>query len=74
MQILQAADSWRSPPRWHRLELGAGGGLVGFAVARGCHTNGPVYVTDQEVMLSLMQHNMALNNLQGKAQAAVLNW
>jgi hypothetical protein len=66
---LQKTDSRRD-----RLELGAGGGLVGLAVALGCHTDGPLYLTDQAVMLSLMEHNIALNNLQGKARSAILNW
>ncbi|KAI1207177.1 putative methyltransferase-domain-containing protein [Annulohypoxylon truncatum] len=69
--------------RYHRedlgeariLELGAGGGLVGLAVARGCAVGKhPLLVTDQLEMHSLMEHNIALNNLEGKVQAAILNW
>lgn len=56
------------------MELGAGGGLVGLAMARGCHLEHPIYITDQEAMFSLMQHNIKLNNLGPNATAAILNW
>ncbi|KAI1825258.1 putative methyltransferase-domain-containing protein [Xylaria intraflava] len=59
------------------LELGAGGGLVGLAVARGCDLGGdgaPLYITDQMEMYSLMRHNIALNGLEGKVEALLLNW
>ncbi|KAJ6123646.1 hypothetical protein N7471_010963 [Penicillium samsonianum] len=56
------------------VELGAGGGLVGLAVARGCHLEQPIYITDQEPMFSLMKSNIQLNNLGPKATAAILNW
>ncbi|KAI2630008.1 putative methyltransferase-domain-containing protein [Xylaria nigripes] len=59
------------------LELGAGGGLVGLAVARGCDlgdAGAPLYITDQMEMFSLMQHNIALNGLGGKVEALLLNW
>ncbi|KAJ5810910.1 hypothetical protein N7447_010426 [Penicillium robsamsonii] len=56
------------------VELGAGGGLVGLAMARGCHLEQPVYITDQEPMFSLMKSNIQLNNLGPKATAAILNW
>ena len=56
------------------LELGAGGGLVGLAVALGCPLGSPVYVTDQLEMLSLMEHNIELNALGGMAKAMILNW
>lgn len=58
----------------HRLELGAGGGLVGLAVARGCATGAPLYVTDQLEMLALMEHNIGANGLDGRARARILNW
>ncbi len=73
----------------HRLELGAGGGLVGLAVAlarreaaAGAAGGGdttedgspPIYITDQEPMLSLMEHNIVLNGLQRRVKAGVLNW
>ncbi|KAI1773567.1 putative methyltransferase-domain-containing protein [Hypoxylon cercidicola] len=68
--------------RYHRddlresriLELGAGGGLVGLAVARGCAVESPIYITDQVEMHSLMEHNIGLNHLEGKVKAAILNW
>ncbi|KAK4867308.1 hypothetical protein LT330_000818 [Penicillium expansum] len=56
------------------VELGAGGGLVGLAVARGCHLEQPIYITDQEPMFSLMKSNIQLNNLGANATAAILNW
>ncbi|KAI0434433.1 putative methyltransferase-domain-containing protein [Xylaria sp. FL1042] len=59
------------------LELGAGGGLVGLAVARGCdlgENHFPLCITDQMEMFSLMQHNIALNELKGKVEAKLLNW
>ncbi|KAI0452144.1 putative methyltransferase-domain-containing protein [Xylaria acuta] len=59
------------------LELGAGGGLVGLAVARGCdlgENHPPLYITDQMEMFSLMRHNIALNELEGKVEAMLLNW
>ncbi|KAI1147467.1 putative methyltransferase-domain-containing protein [Nemania diffusa] len=59
------------------LELGAGGGLVGLAVARGCDLGdnpAPLCITDQMEMFSLMRHNIALNGLEGKVEATLLNW
>lgn len=56
------------------VEIGAGGGLVGLAVAQGCKTDKPLYITDQEPMLPLMQANIARNNLTSKVKAAVLDW
>ncbi|KAI1362899.1 putative methyltransferase-domain-containing protein [Xylaria arbuscula] len=59
------------------LELGAGGGLVGLAVARGCdlgENHPPLHITDQMEMFSLMKHNIALNGLEGKVEAMLLNW
>ncbi|KAH7148529.1 putative methyltransferase-domain-containing protein [Dactylonectria macrodidyma] len=68
--------------RYHRdrlqsariLELGAGGGLIGLAVALECKLQNPMLVTDQNEMLELMQHNIKLNGLEPRAQAMVLNW
>lgn len=59
---------------FNSVELGAGGGLVGLAVARGCQIEQPIYITDQEPMFSLMKSNIQLNNLDAKATAAILNW
>ncbi|KAL4929623.1 putative methyltransferase-domain-containing protein [Aspergillus undulatus] len=57
------------------LELGAGGGLVGLAVASGCELGlSPIYITDQEPMVPLMEANIALNNLDTTVNAAVLDW
>ncbi|CAG8056555.1 unnamed protein product [Penicillium salamii] len=56
------------------VELGAGGGLVGLAIARGCQLEHPIYITDQEPMFSLMKDNIRLNNLDPNATAAILNW
>ncbi|KAH8911005.1 hypothetical protein BR93DRAFT_304704 [Coniochaeta sp. PMI_546] len=68
--------------RYHReklvkariLELGAGGGLVGLAVASGCNIEAPMYITDQLEMEELMQHNIALNGLQDRVKGIILNW
>ncbi|ODH24697.1 hypothetical protein ACO22_05286 [Paracoccidioides brasiliensis] len=56
------------------VELGAGGGLVGLAVARGCSVDSPIYLTDQIPMLSLMQDNVQLNRLSDIVYPAVLDW
>lgn len=56
------------------LELGAGGGLVGLGVAIGCSVDNPIYITDQENMLSLMEQNVKLNGLESRVVPLVLNW
>lgn len=56
------------------MEIGAGGGLVGLAVASRCQTKGKLVITDQEVMLSLMQKNITLNRLEDKVVAAIYDW
>lgn len=56
------------------LELGAGGGLVSLAVARGCDVETPMLITDQLEMLALMEHNIRLNEGEDKAKALILNW
>lgn len=56
------------------LELGAGGGLVGLAVARGCRTTKKTIITDQLPMLSLMHRNIVLNSLEAKITAEILEW
>ena len=58
----------------HSIELGCGGGLVGLAVARGCDIRAPVLITDQLPMLALMEKNIAINNLDSKAAAAIYDW
>lgn len=55
------------------MELGAGGGLVGLAVASGCSSS-RIYITDQVPMLPLLKANIALNNLSTKVTAAVFDW
>lgn len=56
------------------VELGAGGGLVGLAVARGCKVESPIHITDQQAMVSLMEDNIRLNHLQAVVTASILNW
>ncbi|EED23637.1 conserved hypothetical protein [Talaromyces stipitatus ATCC 10500] len=56
------------------VEIGAGGGLVGLAVARGCQTDKPIYITDQEPMMQLMRDNISLNDLSMKVKPALLDW
>ncbi|KAB8228525.1 putative methyltransferase-domain-containing protein [Aspergillus alliaceus] len=57
------------------VELGAGGGLVGLAVARGCDLgSSSVYITDQAPMLPLMETNIKLNSASSLVTATVLNW
>lgn len=57
-----------------RLELGAGGGLVGLGIAIGCGVERPIYVTDQENMFSLMSQNITLNELGSRVVPLILNW
>lgn len=47
---------------------------MGLAVALGCHVDAPMYITDQEDMLSLMEQNVALNELESRVVPMVLNW
>ncbi|KAK3112683.1 Protein-lysine N-methyltransferase efm6 [Teratosphaeriaceae sp. CCFEE 6253] len=56
------------------VELGAGGGLVGLAVAVGCRPGAVVHITDQEPMLDLMQRNISLNGVEGRVEASVYEW
>ncbi|KAL5366425.1 putative methyltransferase-domain-containing protein [Aspergillus floccosus] len=70
------------------VELGAGGGLVGLAVALGQRDDAshpatdenkkavrcPIHITDQIPMLSLMETNIELNGLASSVKASVLNW
>lgn len=57
-----------------RLELGAGGGLVGLAVALGCGEDTRLLVTDQQEMFGLMDTNIRLNKIESRAKALILNW
>ncbi|PNS19563.1 Protein-lysine N-methyltransferase rrg1 [Sphaceloma murrayae] len=54
------------------LELGAGGGLVGLAVA--LHHRVSVHITDQQPMLHLMRKNIELNHLDDQVTASVYDW
>lgn len=45
-----------------------------MAVANGCSLSQPLHITDQLEMLSLMGHNVLLNNAQGRVRPSVLNW
>ncbi|KAF2673725.1 hypothetical protein BT63DRAFT_367821 [Microthyrium microscopicum] len=57
------------------VEIGAGGGLVGLAVAKGCHGfQAPMYITDQVNMLELMKQNILKNDLTQLVQAKVYDW
>ncbi len=56
------------------LELGAGGGLVGLAVALGCNVNTTLHITDQEPMFELMKQNIALNDLNSRVEASMYDW
>ncbi|EAQ92287.1 hypothetical protein CHGG_00522 [Chaetomium globosum CBS 148.51] len=57
------------------LELGAGGGVVGLTIAKGCvNLDHPLYLTDILEMEPLMQHNISLNGLDDRVKARVLKW
>jgi len=58
------------------IELGAGGGLVGLAVALGCAPSfqKPLFITDQQSMTALMERNIVLNQLSLSVNAAIYNW
>ncbi|ETI22385.1 hypothetical protein G647_06459 [Cladophialophora carrionii CBS 160.54] len=58
------------------VEIGAGGGLVGLAVALGCELNDvqKIYITDQIPMLALMKKNITLNKLEDRVAAEVYDW
>lgn len=57
------------------LELGAGGGLVGLAVAAArTQRTQPLYLTDLPEMLQLMQLNVRLNQLEQCVKPLVLSW
>ncbi|KAJ5176440.1 uncharacterized protein N7482_002317 [Penicillium canariense] len=56
------------------VELGAGGGLVGLAVARGCEVGVPLHITDQLPMFALMEDNIHLNHLGSTVVSSILNW
>lgn len=45
-----------------------------LAVAKGCHPKATLHLTDQAVMLSLMQRNTALNSLESSVAPSVYDW
>jgi hypothetical protein len=47
---------------------------VGLAVALGCPVEAPVYITDMEDMVALMQHNVILNQVEDRVIPLILNW
>lgn len=58
----------------HIIEIGAGGGLSGLAVAAGCELDTKLLLTDQLPMLALMQKNIGLNSLAHRVSAQVYDW
>lgn len=58
----------------HIIEIGAGGGLVGLAVAQGCDLNVQLRLTDQLPMFNLMEKNVARNGLQATVKPQVYDW
>lgn len=45
-----------------------------MAVALGCQVDSRIYLSDQENMKALMEKNIALNGLESRVGALVLNW
>jgi hypothetical protein len=45
-----------------------------LAVAKGCNPKATLHLTDQAVMLSLMQRNTALNGLESSVAPSVYDW
>ncbi|KAF2662277.1 hypothetical protein K491DRAFT_585652 [Lophiostoma macrostomum CBS 122681] len=59
------------------VELGAGGGLVGLALALHLQPAAnltTIHITDQIPMVSLMNQNISLNNLSSSATATIYDW
>ncbi|THZ83252.1 hypothetical protein D6C84_05100 [Aureobasidium pullulans] len=56
------------------VELGAGGGLVGLAVALKFQPDQPLQITDQIPMFALMERNIALNDLQDRVKPSIYDW
>ncbi|KAL7275985.1 Protein-lysine N-methyltransferase efm6 [Rhizina undulata] len=57
------------------VELGAGGGLTGLAVAAGCDIGGSeLYITDMSAMIDLIHRNVELNQMQEKVKVELLDW
>ncbi|KAF2280584.1 uncharacterized protein EI97DRAFT_428674 [Westerdykella ornata] len=56
------------------VELGAGGGLVGLALALSTSLKQPLHITDQLPMYDLMVRNIALNSLSSTVHASIYDW
>ncbi|CAI6338281.1 unnamed protein product [Periconia digitata] len=56
------------------VELGAGGGLVGLAVAIKYNSAKTLHITDQLPMYELMKQNIVLNGLESKVEASIYDW
>ena len=69
--LLQHRTLWQNK---QIIEIGAGGGLVGLALAVESPTNEQILITDQQPMLSLMLKNIQLNNLYSQVSAQVYDW
>lgn len=39
-----------------------------------CEIDRPIYISDQENMVNLMQQNIELNRLESRVKGIVLNW
>ncbi|KAI8357333.1 putative methyltransferase-domain-containing protein [Choanephora cucurbitarum] len=56
------------------IEVGAGTGLVGIAIAKICSHVHQVIITDQLPMMDLMVENIQLNQLNSVVSPAILDW
>ncbi|TGZ85006.1 hypothetical protein EX30DRAFT_337435 [Ascodesmis nigricans] len=57
------------------VELGAGGGLVGLAVAAGCDIEGgEMWITDMDAMMGMIEKNVELNEMGDKVKMRLLDW
>lgn len=57
------------------VELGAGGGLTGLAVAAACDLHGSeLFITDMDAMIDLIHKNVALNGFQNRVKVELLDW
>lgn len=58
------------------VELGAGGGLVGLAVAKGCELGeeGEMWITDMDAMMGMIDENVRLNGMEKEVKMALLDW
>lgn len=57
------------------VELGAGGGLTGLAVATGCDLgDSELFITDMNAMIDLIHKNVQLNGLEKQVKVQLLDW